>query len=169
MLSLVINVKPAMASTLSDLFFDQTLGDFSEELNEAKTAGKKGILLFFEMDECPFCYRMKESVLNQQDVQALFKKHFLIFSIDIESDIEITDFHGRTVIQKEFALKQFRVRATPVMIFINLDGKIITRYIGATKNKQEFLWLGEYVLNQTYLKMPFARYKRQKRQSEQHD
>ena len=36
-------------------FFDQSLGDFGEELEIAREEGKKGVLLFFQMDECPFC------------------------------------------------------------------------------------------------------------------
>ncbi len=34
-------------------FFDQSLGDFREELDIAREEGKSGLLLFFEMDECP--------------------------------------------------------------------------------------------------------------------
>ena len=36
-------------------FFNETWGDFKEELANAKAQGKKGLLIFFEMDECPFC------------------------------------------------------------------------------------------------------------------
>lgn len=54
-------------------FFDTTFGDFTEELQLAEEEGKKGILIFFEMDECPFCHRMKTTVLNQPDVIEYFK------------------------------------------------------------------------------------------------
>ncbi|MCU7881995.1 MAG: thioredoxin fold domain-containing protein [Candidatus Thiodiazotropha sp. (ex Lucinoma aequizonata)] len=50
-------------------FFDQSLGNFSDELELAKDEGKKGILIMFEMDECPFCHRIKTRVLNQVEVQ----------------------------------------------------------------------------------------------------
>jgi thioredoxin-related protein len=103
-----------------EYFFDQTLGDFTEELETAAGEGKLGILLMFEMDDCPFCQRMKSRVLNQSEVQDYYKKRFLIFPMDIEGDIEITDFQGQQVKQKDFAFKQFRVRATPVFGFFNL-------------------------------------------------
>ena len=145
-------------------FFDQTLGNFQEELEVARDEGKKGILIMFEMDECPFCHRMKTRVLNQVEVQDYYKEHFLIYTVDIEGDVEVTDFTGTPVKEKDFAFKQFKVRATPVFGFFDLEGKLITRFTGATNNAQEFLWLGEFVVNDLYKETNFSRYKRQKKQ-----
>jgi thioredoxin-related protein len=147
----------------SDNFFDQSLGDFQEELELARDEGKKGILIMFEMDECPFCHRMKTRVLNQVEVQDYYKTHFLIYTVDIEGDVEITDFSGRAMKEKDFAFKQHKVRATPVFGFFDLDGNMINRFTGATNNTQEFLWLGEFVVREHYKKTNFSRYKRQKR------
>ena len=97
-----------------EYFFDQSFGDFSEELDNAREQGKQGILIMFEMDECPFCHRMKTTILNQSEVQDYFKEHFLIFSVDIKGDVEVTDFQGQAMAMKDFSFKQFRVRATPV-------------------------------------------------------
>lgn len=143
-------------------FFDQTFGDFQEELERAKEEGKQGILLMFEMDECPFCHRMKTTVLNQPSIQDYFKQHFLIFPIDVEGDVEITDFKGNPMPQKDFALKEHRVRATPVFAFFDLDGNLVNKYIGATRDAEEFRWLGEYVVEQRYQELPFPRYKRER-------
>lgn len=145
-------------------FFDQSFGDFTEELETAREQGKKGILIMFEMDECPFCHRMKITVLNQPEVQKFYKENFLIFSVDIEGDIEITDFKGQATTMKDFAFKQFRVRATPVFQFFDLQGNPIKggRYTGATKNAEEFLLLGKYIVEKKYKETNFTRYKRQK-------
>ena len=143
-------------------FFDDSFGDFQEELENAKEQGKKGILLMFEMDECPFCARMKRNVLNQSEVQDYYREHFLIFTVDIEGDIEVVDFAGNSTTQKEFSLKQFRVRATPVFQFIDLEGQPLKRgrYTGATKDAEEFLQLGQFILEGKNEEMPFVRYKR---------
>ncbi len=146
----------------SQAFFDQTFGDFKEELANAKAQGKKGVLLMFEMDECPFCHRMKTTVLNRPEVQELYRKSFLIFPVDIEGDVEITDFAGTAKPQKDFALKDYRVRATPVFAFFDLDGNLISKYIGATRDAQEFMWLGEYVVEGRYKDTPFPKYKRER-------
>ena len=144
-------------------FFDQTLGDFSEELQLARDEGKKGILIMFEMDECPFCHRMKTRVLNQVEVQEYFKAHFMIYAVDIEGDVMITDFDGTPMKEKDFAFRQHKVRATPVFGFFDLDGNMITRFTGATNDAREFLWLGEFVVDGHYKTTNFSRYKRQKR------
>ncbi len=147
-------------------FFDTTFGDFSEELQTAKEEQKSGIFVFFEMDECPFCHRMKTSILNQPDVISYFKKHFKIFQVDIEGDVEMTDFDGSVTTQKDFAFKKHRVRATPVLAFFDLDGKLVARYTGATSSKEEFMLLGDYVVNGHYASTSFTRFKRQQRQSQ---
>jgi thioredoxin-related protein len=140
-------------------FFDSSLGNFKEELAVAKQQGKQGIMLFFEMDECPWCARMKATVLNQSEVQDFYHKHFLIFPVDTEGDVAMTDFKGRETIEKVYALEN-RVRATPVIMFFDLDGNQIVRFTGATKDKDDFLLLGRYVIEGAYKQMPYERYKR---------
>lgn len=146
-------------------FFHESFGDFTEELETARAEGKQGVLLMFEMDECPFCHRMKRTVLNQPDVQEYFREHFKIFPVDIEGDVEIVDFKGRQTTMKDFAFQQYRVRATPVFAFFDLDGKYIkrARFTGATRDKDEFLLLGRYVVERAYEKQSFTRYKRSAR------
>lgn len=144
-------------------FFNETWGDLPEELKKARKEGKKALLIFFEMDECPFCHYMKKNVLNQPKVQRFYRKHFLNFSIDIEGDIEMVNFKGQSVKLKDFSFKENRVRATPVIAFFDLNGKRIHRHTGKTSGAEEFMWLGEYIVNGTYKKMSFSRYKRKKR------
>jgi thioredoxin-related protein len=164
-LLLLLFFASAQAATRDpgEFFFDQSLGDFSEELETARDEGKKGVLIMFEMDECPFCHRMKTRVLNQSEVQDYFKEHFLIYTVDIEGDVEITDFQGNSMKEKDFAFKVHKVRATPVFGFFDLDGKMMTRFTGATNDAREFLWLGDFVVNDHYKQTNFSRYKRQKK------
>jgi thioredoxin-related protein len=98
-------------------------------------------------------------------VQEYFKANFLIFTVDIEGDVVITDFRGKEVAEKDFAFKQFRVRATPVFAFFDLDGQLMARYTGATSDAREFLWLGEFVVEDHYQKTNFSRFKRAKKQA----
>jgi len=151
-------------------FFNQSLGDLTEELEIAAEEGKKGIFIFFEMDECPFCHRMKKTVLNQPEVQAYFSENFHTLTIDIEGDLEIVDFEGNDSTQKGFA-KKHRVRATPVMAFFNLEGEQVVRYTGATSGIEEFMWLAEFYKDGIYKmkgkngrNIRFASYKRLKKQ-----
>ena len=167
-LLLVVVWTSAVAAESRDpgqYFFNETFGNFREELQTARAEGKQGILLMFEMDECPFCHYMKTRILNQPEVQDYFREHFLIFPVDIEGDIEITDFNGKTTSMKDFALQQYRVRATPVFAFFDLDGNYIkqARLTGKANNKEEFLRLGRYVVERAYENEPFTRFKRAQR------
>ena len=144
-------------------FFNETWGDLKEELAHAKAQGKEGVLIFFEMDECPFCHFMKKNILNQPVVQDFYRKNFLNFVVDIEGDVEIKNMKGISMKQKDFAVREHRVRATPVIAFFNLDGKRVFRYTGKASGVDEFLLIGEFVKNKIYKKMSFTRYKRDQR------
>ncbi len=152
-----------------EYFFEQNLGDLTEELETAREDDKKGVFIFFEMDECPFCHRMKKTVLNQPEIQEFFRKNFHSLAIDIEGDIEMVDFDGNELTQKAFS-SQNRVRATPVMAFYDLGGQQVVRYTGAASGSEEFMWLAEYYLQGVYKmkdkngrNIRFSKYKRMKK------
>ncbi|MCW8918635.1 MAG: thioredoxin family protein [Gammaproteobacteria bacterium] len=142
-------------------FFNETFGDFSEELEQAREQGKRGVVIFFEMDDCPFCHYMKGNVLNQPSVQEYYRQNFLLFSVDVEGDIEIVDFTGEHMSQKDFAFKKNRVRATPVIAFFDLAGNRVHRHTGKTSGVEEFMLIGRYVAEGHYEMLPFARFKRE--------
>ncbi len=144
-------------------FFNETFGDFSEELANAREQGKQGVMIFFEMDECPFCHWMKQNVLNQPAVQEYYREHFLLFPVDIEGDVQITDFAGKSMSQKDFAFKENRVRATPVIAFFDLDGKQVHRHTGRTSDVEEFMLMGKFVAEGHYKETRFTRFKREHR------
>jgi thioredoxin-related protein len=64
--------------------------------------------------------------------------------------------------QKDFALKSHRVRATPVFAFFDLNGNMVARFTGATGDATEFMWLGDYVVQERYKEMTFQVYKRER-------
>jgi len=148
-----------------EFFFQQSIGDYAEELAVAKEEGKKGVMLFFEMDDCPFCHYMKNTVLNQPEVQDYYRNNFALFPIDIEGDVEMTDFDGKQMKMKDFAFKLNRVRATPVIAFYDFEGKRIVRFIGKTSGVEEFMQLGKFVAEGKYKTMRFTKYKRELRKA----
>ena len=124
-----------------------------------KLSGKRGVLLMFEVEGCPYCRRMKEQVLNRADVQNYFRRHFAIFSVDIVGSVAVTDFAGSTVTEKEFARAQ-RVRGTPTFLFVGTDGREMARYVGATRDVKEFMELGRFVADGHWRKQDFAQFYR---------
>jgi len=145
-------------------FFQQSFGDLSEELKIAKDGGKKGVFVMFDDKDCPWCAKMKATVLNQVKVQEYYRENFRIMRIDKNGDALITDFSGNEIAEKEFSDKN-RVRATPVIIFYDLQGKPVHRYTGAARDVQEFMWLGEYVVGENYKTQKYPVFKREKKKA----
>jgi thioredoxin-related protein len=154
------NVSTAETRDAHRYFFDTKMGDFKSELAEAGKAGKKGILIMYELEDCPFCFRMKQTILNQSEVQDYYRQNFLIFPVDIKGDVAMVDFKGKATTEKAFGLEQ-RIYGTPVFDFFDLEGNQLVRFPGAAKDVNEFMLLGKYVVEGAYKTMPFAKYKRQ--------
>ncbi len=131
-------------------FFDENFGNLQDELKTAKQEGKQGVLVFFEMDECPFCHKMKTTVFSQPEVQTYFHKHFRMVSIDINGDVDMVNFKGKATTQKKFSFEEYRVRATPVITFFDLDSNLATKFTEPTRDAKEFMQLGEFVVSGAY-------------------
>ena len=143
-------------------FFHQSFNSLPDEVATAKAEGQQAILVMFVLEDCPWCAKMKANVLSQPVVQDYYRKHFRVLIMDANGDAPMTDFSGQEMPQKDFAFKQNRVRATPVFVFYDLDGKVITRYTGATRDVEEFLWLGEYVVSGKWKTANFTSYRRER-------
>lgn len=162
LLVMTLLASAAVRAAEADKFFDQSLGDFRVELESAKKSGKSGLMLMFEAEGCPYCLKMRETVLNQPKVQAYFRRHFLIFSVDMLGDVEIQDTAGRSWREKAYA-QELRIRGTPTFVFIGTDGSISARYTGATKDAGEFMLLGQYVVDGIYKTQSFPEYRKSAR------
>lgn len=145
-----------------EFFFSQSFGDLREEAATAKKEGKVGLLIMFDNAECPWCRKMKATVLNQDFVQDYYRKYFRAIEVDTEGSNPIINFDGKEMMEKDYTLKVHRVRATPVFLFLDLEGKKTTRYTGAVSSVEEFMWLGEFVAKGHYKTTNFSKFKRQR-------
>jgi len=145
----------------AEAIFDETFGDMTEELATVAEENKKALLIMFETVDCPWCLRMKQTVLNRQRVQDYFKQNFRIITLDAGGGAPIVDFQGLDTNETQFALTLLRVRATPVFAFFAPDGSLLTKYTGTTKNADDFLLLGEYVVGDYYKQGKFSKYRRE--------
>jgi len=156
--------SPAAETTRDPMqhFFQHGFNNLPDEVAAAKSGGQQAILIMFEAEDCPWCAKTKATVLNQVTVQDYFRKHFRILMMDVNGDAPMTDFSGQEMPQKDFAFKHNRVRATPVFTFFGLDGKLLTKYTGAARDPEEFLWLGEFVVSDAWKTTNFTAYKRER-------
>ncbi|PCH83094.1 MAG: thioredoxin [Piscirickettsiaceae bacterium] len=156
--------SPAPIANESKLDFFHTFnGSLPAQLAITKEKNKFGLVLFFGTTHCPFCHRMKTTVLTEPAVQQYYRQHFQLIDMDIESEALITTQNDINVSYIELS-KSHRVRLTPTISFIDTRGITVYRHVGMIVDPQEFLWLGEYVFSGQTSKQSFASYKTKKRQ-----
>jgi len=156
----------ALPRDAMEYFFHQSFNNLQEELEMAVAEKKTGIFIMFSDKDCPWCLKMKTTILNRVDVQDYYREHFRNLTIDIRGDTLMTDFDGNEVHEKDFSFKQHRVRATPVFIFFDTSGKSVVRHTGIVRDAKEFLWLGDFVVSGEYHKTNFTKYKRERAERE---
>jgi thioredoxin-related protein len=143
-------------------FFTGTSVNLKQESELATEQSKKGLLIFYSTPVCPFCKRMKKTVLNQPEVQHFFKENFRTIDLNILDKRPISNFSGNQTTPSEFA-KSNRIRVTPTLIFYDLEGERLFKQVGIIVDSQEFIWLGEFVLEERYNHESFVQFKRKKR------
>jgi len=132
-----------------EVFFAQSFGDLPEELEEAKQAGKLGLMLFFEQEGCPYCERMMKNILNRPEVQDWYRERFVSIAVDINGDVELRDVDGITLPSKVFA-EHRRVKTTPTISFLDLNGAEVYRRVTMVSSADEFLMMGRYIAEGRY-------------------
>jgi thioredoxin-related protein len=139
-------------------FFSLNMGDLKTEVAEAKSEGKKALLLVFEQEGCPYCRFMREKVMSRKEVQDFYRANFVALPVDIWSAVPIRDFAGREQTEKDFS-RAGKVKVTPTFVFYDLSGSEIARFAGSTDTPEEFLLLGDFVASGAYKTRTFAQFK----------
>jgi thioredoxin-related protein len=141
-------------------FFNLNMGDLKTELAEARTDGKKALMVMFEQEGCPGCLYMKRNILNRRDVQDFYRSNFANLSLDIWSSVPVKDFTNREQTEKAYA-QAAKIKGTPTFVFYDLSGNEVARVFGTVDTPDEFLLLGRYVASGAYKTRTFAQYKQQ--------
>lgn len=157
-MTLLLLVTSTACLAAGENFFSLSMGDLKSEAADAKSDGKKALLLVFEQEGCPYCRFMREKILSRKDVQDYYRSSFVALPVDIWSAVPIKDFAGREQTEKDFS-RASKVRATPTFVFYDLAGNEIARYAGSTDSPEEFMLLGEFVTSGAYKTRSFAQYK----------
>ena len=93
-----------------------TFKDLREDLEEANAEGKR-LVLFFEQRGCIYCKKMHEEVFVDPTVSDYIEENFFVVQLNLHGDIEITDFDGESLSEKD-AARKWRVLFTPNIVFL---------------------------------------------------
>ena len=94
----------------------ETFKDLSEDLAEANAEGKR-LLIMVEQRGCIYCTKMHEEVYPDPAIDQLIRDHYFVVQINLFGDVEVTDFDGTVLPEKEMATR-WGVMFTPTMIFL---------------------------------------------------
>lgn len=113
---------PALAVELGDdglhkpAWLRETFKDLRDDLSEANAEGKR-LLLVFEQRGCIYCTEMHEKVFTDPAVHKLIRDHYFVVQLNLFGDVEVTDFDGTVLSEKDMALR-WGVMFTPTLIFL---------------------------------------------------
>ncbi|WP_417206613.1 thioredoxin family protein [Antarctobacter sp.] len=93
-----------------------TFKDLREDLAEANAEDKR-LVLFFEQRGCIYCKKMHEEVFTDPEVSEFIDSNYFVVQLNLHGDIEVTDFDGEVLTEKEMARK-WRVLFTPNIVFL---------------------------------------------------
>jgi len=93
-----------------------TFKDLREDLDEANGEGKR-LLLMFEQRGCVYCSKMHEEVYPQPVVADYITENYFVVQLNLHGDIEVTDFDGETLREKDMARK-WGILFTPTLMFM---------------------------------------------------
>lgn len=137
-------------------WFKLSFLDLSEDIDEAITSGKQGLVVYFGQKYCPYCRKLLEGNFRELDILSYTQKHFDVIGIDIYGQREVVDFDGSQWTERSFSVRN-DVNFTPTMIFYDKDRAEALRLSGFYP-PYKFRAALEYVADGHYQKEDFRTY-----------
>jgi thioredoxin-related protein len=129
-------------------WFKETFLDFKEDASEAAAEGKH-VMVFFDLDGCPYCARMMSESVEPQ--RALIEPFFDSIAINIKGDREVSTDGENQMTEKQLA-KKLKIRFTPTIVFLDENAKPVFR-INGFWNPAQFRIALSFVKTRSYKKM----------------
>lgn len=111
----------AAAATLGDdglhkaPWMRDTFLDLGEDLAEAREEGKR-LMVMIEQRGCIYCKKMHDEVFVIDEIADYISENFFVVQINMFGDLEVTDFDGETLAEKDM-VKKWGALFTPMIMF----------------------------------------------------
>ncbi|MCW1950992.1 MAG: thioredoxin family protein [Octadecabacter sp.] len=123
--ALVLLASPVVAAEIGDdglheaPWIEETFKDLREDLEEAEAQGKT-LMVIIEQRGCIYCTKMYEDVFPEPDITAALTDDFYVVQLNMFGDVEVTDFDGETMSEKD-VVQRWNANFTPMMMFFPPD------------------------------------------------
>ena len=136
-------------------WFKSSFLNFKEDAEEARAAGKH-LLIFMDLNDCPYCARTLDENFRTGDNMAFIQKHFDVVAVNVRGAGEITWLDGTVFSERDLA-SRLKVVGTPTLVFINPDGEKVLQLNGYRTPSTLRLAL-EFVQGKAYRNQSLATY-----------
>jgi thioredoxin-related protein len=96
-------------------WMQDTFLDLSEDLDEATAAGKR-LMVLIEQRGCIYCRKMHQEVFVIPEIEQRLMDQFFVVQINMFGDLEVTDFDGTALPEKDM-VKRWGAMFTPTIMF----------------------------------------------------
>lgn len=147
-------ITGGIAHDLPGWFKDSFL-EIAEDATEAGDADRH-VLLFFNLNACPYCARMLDESFREEPNKGLIQTHFDVISLNVLGDREVVFNEEITVSEKELA-EILNVRATPGVMFLDANNRPVARADGY-RAPESFRRILEYVSTRAYMETELSEF-----------
>lgn len=110
-------------------WFKLSFLDLREDLNDAREAGKRGLIVYFGQKFCPYCKVLLERDLAKDDIRTYTQKHFDVVGIDTRDSRQVTDLDGEVLPEHQYA-DRHEAQFTPTLLFYDPSGREALKLVG---------------------------------------
>lgn len=136
-------------------WFKESFLDIAEDVDEAAGEGKH-VILFLEMNGCPYCYKMLEENFKGAPYKDFIQENFEVIALNVRGDREVALNEVTSLNEKQLA-EQLGVRYTPTVVFLNADNEPVAR-VNGYRNVDDFKQVLDYVASKSYEEQSLADY-----------
>lgn len=126
--------------------------DLNEDINALAQENKR-LLLFVHQNNCPYCARFINKVLNKTSIQEQIKKDFALVEYNMFGDRDVVGLDGNEYTEKEYAVK-LGLQFTPVVMFFDENSQKILQLNGFIK-EDKFIKALQYVASKQEKNLTF--------------
>jgi len=110
-----------------------TFKDLREDLEEANAEGKR-LMVIIEQRGCIYCTKMHEEVFPLPEIAGYIEENYFVVQINMFGDIEVTDFDGETLAEKDMVKKWGALFTPQIYFFPSEVGEDVTAVQAAVAN-----------------------------------
>ena len=130
--------------------------DLAESLEQARSSGKQGLMVFFTTEGCSYCAEFIRESLSNPEIASLVQKNFDTVGLEIFNDTEMTTPRGESMSMKQFA-KEEGADFAPTLLFFGDEGENVLRAAGY-QSPDRFKMIIGYLTGKHYQKESLANY-----------